>query len=390
MSITGLLRILKNVVKLALLALLIISCRESKDTSINSIISSQDQVIKSAHCLSIERKGEYSIVTIKNPWQGAENISMTYYLVKRGNIIPSGVDSSKVIYVPVNSIICMSTTHVGMISAIGEETTIKGLSGTGFIYNPSVKQKIRNGLIHEVGYEASLNQELIISIYPDIVMIYGIGNESAGYVSKIKELGINVIFNADYLETDPLGKAEWIKLFGALYCKENVADSIFESEVKDYNLIRDFVLEHTTDKPAVMLGLPFKDSWFISPGNSFVSKLINDAGGNYLWKNTKSSVSMPYGLENVFITAMDADFWFNIGTVSKFSEISLVDNRLSDLRCFKKKNLYNNNKRITEDGGNDYWESGTLHPHIILKDMASMLHPDLFPGYEPFYYKKLE
>ncbi|HBH82832.1 MAG TPA: ABC transporter substrate-binding protein, partial [Bacteroidales bacterium] len=130
-------------------------------------------------------------------------------------------------------------------------------------------------------------------------------------------------------------------------------------------------------------------TWFISPGNSFISKLIQDAGGNYLWRNTTSSLSMPYGLENVYIAALDADYWLNIGTVTRSDEISLVDKRLADLKSFKNNNLYNNNKRITRGGGNDYWESGTLSPHIILKDIASILHPDLFPEHELFFYRKI-
>ena len=72
-------------------------------------------------------------------------------------------------------------------------------------------------------------------------MIYGVGSESSGYVGKIEELGIKVIYNADYLETDPLGKAEWIKLFGALYCREKMADSIFNAEVEAYNNLKSFI-----------------------------------------------------------------------------------------------------------------------------------------------------
>jgi len=360
-----------------------------KVTSPEQVQSLTDKIVTTANGFRIERKNNYSIVTITNPWQGASDISMSHYLVRKGSTIPEGVDSLQVIFVPLSRIICMSTTHVGMISALGEGNSVKGLSGTGFVYSGEIIDKVRQGLIEEVGYESNLNHELIIKISPDLVMMYGIGSESAGHVNKIRELGIKIMFNADYLETDPLAKAEWIKLFGALYCKEVMADSIFRAEVKDYNQIRDYVSENSAEKPSVLLGLPFKDTWFISPGNSFVSKLIHDAGGSYLWKNTSSSVSMPYGLENVYIAALDADFWLNIGTVTSSLEISLVDNRLSDLRCFKNKNLYNNNRRITPEGGNDYWESGTLRPHIILKDIAAILHPDLFSEHELFYYVRI-
>jgi iron complex transport system substrate-binding protein len=198
-----------------------------------------------------------------------------------------------------------------MISALGEENSVTGVSGTGFIFSESLNRNIEKGLIADVGYEANLNKELILKISPDLIMMYGIGSESAGYVGKIKELGIKVIFNADYLETDPIAKAEWIKLFGALFCKEKMADSIFVSEREAYDSIRDYISKNISDRPKVMLGLPFKDTWYISPGNSFISKLITDAGGDYLWEKTRSSVSMPYGIENVYMRALTADFWLN-------------------------------------------------------------------------------
>jgi iron complex transport system substrate-binding protein len=220
-------------------------------------------------------------------------------------------------------------------------------------------------------------------------MIYGIGSESAGYVGKLKELGIKVIINADYLETDPLSRAEWIKLFGSLYCKENLADSIYNKEVDRYTKLRSFIEQNNRSRPKVLLGLPFKDTWYISPGNSFISKLIADAGGEYLWADTKSSFSMPYGIENVYLRGMKADFWLNISNISSRKEISSVDQRLEGLPCFKNDNLYNNNKRISEGGGNDYWESGSLYPHLILKDLANILHPELFSDHELTYYRKI-
>jgi iron complex transport system substrate-binding protein len=276
-----------------------------------------------------------------------------------------------------------------MISALGEESTISGVSGSGFIFANSLIEKVEKGLIEDVGYETNLNKELILKISPDLIMMYGIGSESAGYVGKIKELGVKVVFNADYLETDPLSKAEWIKLFGALYCKEDIADSIFKSEVETYNKLKSYISQNISYRPEVLLGLPFKDTWYVSPGNSFISKLIRDAGGNYLWQNTESSISMPFGIENVYLDALTADYWLNIGSVNTKDEISMVDQRLKDLPCFKNGNLYNNNKRITVNGGNDYWESGSIYPHVILKDIASILHPDLFIDNELFFYREI-
>lgn len=377
-----------HLIVIILLLITVLSCNKRTGGKSNDE-TYESEVISLAQRISIDKHINYTKIAIINPWQGADNVNMYYYLVRRGAELPPGIDSSSVIYVPVRKIVCMSTTHLAMISALDEDNSIVGMSGTAFIYSRKINLRAEERHIKEVGYEANLNKELILGIKPDITMIYGVGNESAGYVGKIEELGIKVIYNADYLETDPLGKAEWIKLFGALYCKEKIADSIFNAEVRTYNNIKAFIAEKSSGKPRVLLGLPFRDTWFISPGNSFISKLIDDAGGQYLWKDSESSVSMPLGLENVYLKALQADYWLNIGTVRTKAEIPAMDQRLSDLPCFIKGNLYNNNNRTTVAGGNDFWESGTIYPHLILKDIASILHPDLFPGNKLFYYRKI-
>jgi len=337
----------------------------------------------------IENKTGYTEITVINPWQGASNVNQVYYLVKRGSALPEGVDSGNIIFVPIEKIVCLSTTHIAMISALDEINSISGVSGSGFIFSQQVVEHIKKGVVPDVGYEANLNKELIISISPDLIMMYGIGSESASYIGKLNELGIKVIFNADYLENNPLGKAEWIKVFGALYCKESMADSIFNDEVSEYNEIKNRINEDLLYRPKVMLGLPFKETWYISPGNSYISRLISDAGGDYLWKDTDSEISMPYGIENVYMRALSADYWLNTGTATSNDEINFIDPRLGELPCYKKENLFNNNKRVNESGGNDYWETGTIHPHLILKDIASILHPELFPDNDLFFYHRI-
>jgi iron complex transport system substrate-binding protein len=377
----------RNLLPLITLLILPYSCKN--ESRVENTLYIDNQIITQARRISIEKKKGVSVVTVINPWQGAQDVNLTYYLVKRGDTIPDGADSSSVIFIPLKNIICMSTTHIAMISSLGEESTISGVSGKGFIYSESLNENVKRGLVEDVGYEANLNTELILKIAPDLIMMYGIGSESASYVGKLKELGIKVIFNADYLETDPIGKAEWIKLFGALFCREDLADSIFVSEHKVYDSLRLYISKNITYTPKVMLGLPFKDTWYVSPGNSFISNLISDAGGEYLWKETESSVSMPYGIENVYMRALNADFWLNIGSVKHKYEIPAVDLRLAELKCYKNGNLFNNNRRISLNGGNDYWESGSIKPHIILKDIAAILHPGLFGDYKLFYYMKI-
>jgi iron complex transport system substrate-binding protein len=378
-----------NLLKYILFVFPLISGCGSGNNKNNPKLTESVNAVERAERFTLRHDKDYTEIKIIDPWQGATGVKQIYNLVKRGSVLPVGMDSSDVIFVPVHKIICMSTTYVAMIAALGEGNSISGISGTNFVYSPEIAGNVEKGLVADVGYEANLNKELILKISPDLIMIYGIGGESAGYLGKIKELGIKVIINADYLETDPLSRAEWIKLFGALYCKEDMADSIFKNEVDEYSRLKSFIYKNSTKRPKILLGLPFKDTWYISPGNSFISKLISDAGGDYLWMDTKSSVSMPYGIENVYIRALKADYWLNAGSINSKKDVSNIDPRLDDLPCFKKGNLFNNNKRVTVNGGNDYWESGTLYPHLLLKDIAEILHPELFPDQELLFYKKI-
>lgn len=276
-----------------------------------------------------------------------------------------------------------------MLAAIGEEKAIAGMSGVQYIYNETVADRIRNGKIPDIGYDSGMNNELVLKIRPDLLLMYGIGGEGEGYTGKLKEMGVRVMFDADYLENDPLGKAEWIKLFGALFCKEKISDSIYTYITESYSDLKEYIRHNIKTRPSVLLGLPFKDTWYISPGNSYISRLIGDAGGNYLWSNIKSSVSLPFSLEKVYLQAVKADYWLNIGSVLTKSDIETFEPRLASLAPFINDKLYNNNNRISPGGGNDYWESGTLNPQVILKDIAGILHPELFTQINLFYYRKI-
>lgn len=380
-----------QLIKMLVLASFVISSCIGRTNSIPEPFESAIMpVISHAKRLRIESREGYSLLSVIDPWQGAGGVVHDWYLIPDTKPVPAHIDTTRVIRVPVKKIICMSTTHLAMISALGEAGSVAGFSGLRFLYSADLLEKAENGSIREIGYEDNLNKELILKLDPELVMVYGIGSESNSFIGKLKELGVKILYNADYLETDPLGKAEWIKMMGTLYSKELMADSIFRTIVMEYERIKTHIAKNANNRPKVLLGLPFRDTWYISPGNSYISELIEDAGGEYLWRNIESGFSMPMGLENVYIKALSADYWLNSGTAETKDQIIALDSRFARLPCFIKGNVYNNSKRVTPAGGNDYWEGGSLNPHIILMDIASILHPDLFSGNELFYYKQVK
>lgn len=350
----------------------VVSCTTSSPGERDGIIPSGNRY---ATHFRIVKAAPYSTLEILNPWQGASGIIHRWYLVDRNsNNVITVPDDGIAIGVPLESIVCMSATHTAMVSALGKSDAIRGVSGAGLIFDPALTRAASMGLVKETGYDENINKELLVTLSPDLIVSYGIGGESVAYHSKLGELGLKVMYNAEYLENEPLGKAEWIRVFGALFCLEKVADSIFAAAEAEYIEIRDEAMKNTGSRPYVLLGLPWKESWYISPGNSYISRLIQDAGGKYLWEDYRSDMSMPLNLENVFLMAMKADLWLNPGTAGKLADIVATDARLASLEVLKTGRVYNNIGRTTPGGANDYWETGSVRPGLILKDIAAIIN----------------
>ena len=338
----------------------------------------------------IERNEGYSKLTVLNPWQGAEDVNYYYYITDELSELPDGVDRSKIILRNPRKIVCTSTTHIAMLDALGETKLITAVSGSDFVYNQELRQAIDEGRVKDIGYENGYNTELIYSLDPDLVLVYGVGSETTHTFKRLADMGIPVVFIADYLENHPLARTEWIKVYGELLGKEELAGEVFSSVSEEYNAVLNMIKGERKTRHRVLLGLPFKDKWFVSPGNSYISKLIEDAGGRYLWEEISSDEAVPMSLEAVCLKAREADIWLNPGNAQSINNIHMLDARLADLPVSTEGSVFNNNKRVNTRGGNDYWESGTVNPHILLKDIASILNTDLFPGYEPFYYTELK
>lgn len=337
----------------------------------------------------IQKNDNYTIVTIKNPWQGAENIEYRFALVKEDDEVPALNDHIKIIRTPVKKVICLSTTHIAFIDVLNETNSIVAVSGKNYVNNPEIVGRIERNDMYDVGYDNSLNYELIASLEPDLVITYGVGGHVAGYNQKLNDLGINTLIIAEYLENDPLGKLEWIKLMGELYNKREDANDYFDTVTTAYNKLKGLT-KNVKWKPKVLFGLPWKDTWHVPGGNSYLAKMVEDAGGEYIWKNNPSRESLPFDIESIFAKASEADVWLNTGTAHNKNDIVKVDERFKQFKPLHQSVIFNNNRRVNQFGGNDYWETGLIEPHVILKDMIKIFHPDLMPEHKLVYYKIIQ
>jgi iron complex transport system substrate-binding protein len=135
--------------------------------------------------------------------------------------------------------------------------------------------------------------------------------------------------------------------------------------------------------------MPYKGTWFVPDGTSFLAKFLHDAGASYQWATTKGTGSMGLSFESVAPVALTAEYWINCGTANSKADIEAIDRRYTDFRPFKTNGIYNFNKRTNREGSNDYWESGVVNPHLVLSDLIKILHPELLPGYQLTYYKQI-
>ena len=368
--------------------ILTVCCRhEKKDTIQGHQTGSSPVSVKFAKGFNIKDNGSSKTITIYNPWQNARDINYTYHLLDT-NTLPEHKAKETCIKVPVKRVICLSTTHIGFIEYIKELGSIVGLSGSRYVSNPYLVGQINKGNVYDVGYDESINYELILKLQPDLVIAYGVSGNETGFSEKLEELGVPVIFVAEYLEENVLAKMEWVKVFAALYNKEREISIRYDSAVSRYDsLVRKVSgLKH---RPVVLLGLPWKGTWYVSGGESHAAQLISDAGGDYLWKNLQFVDSKPMSLETIFGKAYAAEFWLNTGTANSINEILDIDQRFESLSCVRNSKVYNCNNLINPQGGNEYFEKGVVEPDVILADLIAILHPEVLPSYQLKYYKRL-
>ena len=368
----------------------IVSCGgRGQHAVVTPAVSSDSALVEFARGFTMEKHDDITLLTVSNPWQGAQNVMYRYVLCPKGKEIPPEYSQYTVIYTPVERVVCLSTTHVAMISALGKTSSIKAMSNTALVSDTSLRKAIDNGLVADIGYEHGLNFEKIISLKPDVIFAYSVGGEVSGIMARLADLGQKVVFNGEYLERTSLGKAEWLKFMAAFYDYEAQAAEQFNAIRDEYQSLC-LLVKDTERRPKILCGLPWQGIWYIPGGESWMAAMIADAGGDYIWKENRSHESIPINIETIVHQGGGADMWINTDAARSLAEIRSVDERLSLIKPFSTGAVYNNCARTGTGGGNDFLESGTVNPHIILKDMIRIFHPDLLTGYQLHYYLKLE
>ncbi len=365
--------------------LLFIQCKEGTKKE-NKIVTSKNE-IQYAKGLEIYKYQGFSIVKVTNPWPQAKE-NFTYILQEKNGIIPDSLKQFTTIQIPIKSIVVTSTTHIPALELLGVENTLIGFPNTDYVSSEKTRKLIDARKVREVGSNESLNTEVLIDMKPDVIVSFGLNNSNPT-LDNLRKSGLKVILNGDWTEHTPLGKAEWIKFFGTLYGLDSKANFVFSEIEKEYNTTL-VLAKKISAKPTVLCGSMYQNQWNVPQGESWASLFLKDAQSDYLWATTKGTGSLPLPFEVILEKAQNADFWIAPGDFSSLKQMSDSNPHYKEFASFKNKKVYSYALNKGAKGGILYFELSPSHPDWVLKDLIKILHPELLPKHQLFFFKKLE
>ncbi|MDH6356771.1 ABC transporter substrate-binding protein [Parabacteroides sp. PF5-9] len=359
---------------------LMVSCGPSGKSPVAEEVSSD--TIRYARGITIDRYEEYTAVEVHDPWENGQ-LLQRYLLIDKAKELPANLPKGTIVRTPIQKIAVYTSVHVAIIDLLQSADQIIGVCEPRYMDTPLVQEGLKQGSIVDLGEATSPNVEKMIDVGAEIVIASPFQNSNYGAVEKI---GIPIIEGADYMESLPLGRTEWIKFYGLLLDKEALADSLFAATEKRYLALKKLTTA-VTSRPSVVAEKRFGSSWYVPAGDSYIAHLFRDAGADYLFHDLPGAGSTPLAFEFVFDKAIHADYW--LLKYNHPEDISYTDLRkeyipYEDFDAFKNRNVFGCNT-----GNTPYYEEFPIHPDYLLKDFVRIFHPELLPEYTLRYYKPL-
>lgn len=355
-----------------------VGCRNNteSDTALHT-----DTLIHHARLLKVERGEGFTRVTIADPWNEGR-VLHRYVLVPREAALPEGLPEGTVVRTPINRALVYSSVHSSVMRELGCFDAIKGVVDAQYFTEPEVAQALAAGQLTDCGSSMSPTLERVIQMQPDAILLSPYQDAAYG---QITQLDVPLIECADYMEYTPLGRAEWIKFYGALLGREAQADSIFTQVTKAYEEIRQRA-EKVSKKPMVLTETVISGIWNVPGGQSYMARILQDAGAVYPWADDKSTGSLNLDFNQVLARARQADVWL----IKSFFIHSLEDlrgaYRLNDqFRAFQQRQVY-----VCDTNTSHLFEQFPFHPERLLADYFAIFHPDLAGDYRPVFFHRLD
>lgn len=327
--------------------------------------------LRHASFLSIKEYKDYSLVQLRNPWDLTRQLH-TYQLVPEGAELPQPIPGATVIRIPLRHSLFFTSIHCSLLHELGASEAVSGVCDLKYIQLPFVKQGVAQGRIRDCGDAMSPDIERIIDLNPDAILLSPFEN-SGGY-GRIEKLGIPLVECADYMETSPLARAEWMRFYGRLYGKGREADSLFLAVEQRYLELKKRAMQ-TENRPTVLCELKSSSAWYIPGGKSTTGQLCNDAGGCYLFAEDTHPGSVPLSFETVYHRAADADVWlfkYNQPYEMSYELLKKEFAGYAAFRPFKEQRIF-----CCHTGRRPFYEETPFRPDLLLEDFIQILHPEI-------------
>ncbi len=367
---------------------LLVSCHSSttEDARVKTdSLSVTEQPLKYAKQFKIKKNKDYTIIEL---FGDKTSRHVTSSLVLYRDNKPNLGNDYFYIKTPVSRVACMSSIYTTMMQKLNCDQYIVAIDNVDYYNDTSIQKRVRENNIIELSKGPKVEIEKTIVLNPDLFLTFGMGNPKEDVETKIIQAGIPVAITLDHVEETPLARAEWLKFVACFFNKESLGDSLFTITETNYNRLKSLT-QSLTQKPSVLTEIKYGDAWYIPSGKSYMAAIINDAGGDYFWKDEKTG-STPLSFEVVYEKAKDCDFWINQYNINSKAELLSHDERYGLFKAFKDNKLYNNNKVQNKLGFSNYWETGVTNPDDILADLIAIFTPSLLPNHQLKYYKHIE
>lgn len=335
-----------------------------------------------AEGFSVAYFDHYKILTVTPP--DTTEPSATYVLVQCGTPDPElgpELAGAPRIHIPIRSLFVGSTSANPALVAISAVPAITGVAQRDFIATAEIIDHIQTTPVVEYAPSGIANIEAVLANRPDLLLAAG-GGETE--LQRIAGSGIPVAGFADWQETSPLGRAEWVKFAGLFFNAEAKANVAFDEVARSYQTATARVAGiPQSERPLVLSGQAFNGVFFAAGGRSFMAQLIGDAGGRYVFaENTSSGSFQIRDLELLVSRARSARVWIQASmNYLTLADIQAEDPRLAALPAAKAGQVWIPDALKGPNGGVQFYELGSMRPDLVLMDLISILHPDRTPGY---------
>lgn len=386
---------IKNIIFGALVALLFVACQGGKTASGEGGDTLQ---MKYAELLTIVKHndGAYTEAIIENPWKKGTTLHK-YILVPKGKEGDETVARLKddirenatlqmgshcdIVRTPLESNVVFTAPHCQLMYELGCKNAITGVCDKDYINIPDIKERVKlsdgkastsdtDKVIIDCGSSMQPDIERIIALKPEGLLISPFEN-SGGY-GKLDKLHIPIIETADYMETSPLGRAEWLKFYGLLFKSEERSDSLFSSIEKEYLALKAEAAK-LPQGLSILTERKMGSVWYVPGGKSTMGILLKDANAKYIFADDTHSGSLAYGPERILSKGTQIDVW----AFKYFGGKALSKNDLlAEYEGYKVLKAFNSNSIYQVDTSTQpYFELTSFHPEILLREFIILAHP---------------